>query len=151
VQILNSVVRHFGGGGIIDNTSTAGANLLIEDTIVSDNRHTGILVNPSGTGAEATLNRITANNNFFGVVLDSTSGVVIAGKKATISNSVLSNNSMNGLLANPGTVAWLAKTVISGNQTGVNVSGGFVDSYGDNYIANNTTPVVGSLTPVMTQ
>jgi hypothetical protein len=147
VQILNSVVRHF-GGGIIDETSTNGANLLIEDTIVSDNRNSGIVVNPSGTGAEATLNRITANNNLFGVVLDSTSGVVIAGKKATISNSVISNNSMIGLLANPGTVAWLAKTVISGNQTGVNVSGGFVDSYGDNYINDNMTPVMGSLTPV---
>jgi hypothetical protein len=58
---------------------------------------------------------------------------------------------MSGLLANSGTVAWLAKTVISGNQTGVNVSGGFVDSYGDNYIANNATPVMGSLTSVSMQ
>jgi hypothetical protein len=139
VQILNSVVRHF-QFGIIYAGSTNGSNLLIEDTIASDNQATGIVVNPSGINAKATLNRITANNN--------TSGVVNIGN-AMIANSVMSNNSNTGLQSSGG-ITWLAKTVISGNATGVNV-GGTVNSYGDNYINANTTPVVGSLTPVSTQ
>jgi hypothetical protein len=64
-----------------------------------------------------------------------------------IANSVISNNSDTGLFGVQG-VTSLAKTVISGNATGVNAAPGTVKSYGDNYINDNTTPVVGSLTPV---
>jgi hypothetical protein len=141
VQILNSVVRHF-QFGIYHQTSNGGANLLIEDTIASDNITTGIGVNPSGTNGNATLNRIAANNNSFGVL-------TAVGINTTIANSIMSNNSKNGLRSNGG-VTWLAKSVISGNMTGVFLIG-TVNSYGDNYIRDNGTPVVGSLTPVTTQ
>jgi hypothetical protein len=67
----------------------------------------------------------------------------------TIANSVISNNNIFGVQANSGTT-WLAKTVISGNGTGVFV-GAHVNSYGNNCISDNTTPVNGSLTPVTTQ
>jgi hypothetical protein len=144
VQILNSVVRHF-QGGIFFNTSTPGSNVLVEDTIASDNAITGIGVFPGGPigNVRATLNRITANNNQF--------GVANSGLDVTIANSVMSNNSVSGLESNFGSITWLAKSVISGNQTGVTV-GGTVISYGDNYINDNTTPVMsGSLSPVSTQ
>jgi hypothetical protein len=136
VQILNRVVRHF-GVGIKDATSINGSNLLIEDTVVSDNATTGIVVAPNGGTVKATLNRITANNN--------SNGVSIGGDAdTTIANSVISNNSNIGVFNNG--AAWLAKTVISGNQFGA--SGGF-NSYGDNYLNDNGTPVFGgSLTPV---
>jgi hypothetical protein len=141
VQILNSVVRHF-LEGIRNETSTNGSNLLIEDTIASDHETSGIIVNPSVSNAKATLSRITANNNQFGVVVVATN--------MTIANSVMSNNSVDGVVSDGG-VIWLAKTVISGNSTGVFVSGGTIKSYGDNYINDNGTPVMGSLTPVATQ
>jgi hypothetical protein len=65
-----------------------------------------------------------------------------------IANSVLSNNSGSGLLTS-GAITSLAKTVISGNQVGVQLATGTVKSYGDNYINDNGTPVSGgSLTPV---
>jgi hypothetical protein len=140
LQILNSVVRHF-TFGIYDATSTNGANLLIEDTISSDNLQIGIVVNPTANNAQATLNRITANNNQLGVVTDI--------GNATIANSVMSNNSNSGLQNNGG-MTWLAKSVVSGNTTGVFV-GAMVNSYGDNYINNNGTPVSGSLTSVSMQ
>jgi hypothetical protein len=124
VQILNSVVRHF-QYGILDNTSTTGSNLLIEDTIVSDNSITGIGIAPSGGTVKATLNRITANNNQFGVRTSD---------YTTIANSVLSNNSFSGLKSEVSGVTWLAKNVISGNNIGVSVFAGAVKSYGDNYI-----------------
>ena len=61
----------------------------------------------------------------------------------------MSNNRISGL-QNQG-VALLAKTVISGNVTGVAIFGGRVFSYGDNYIRDNGTPVTGSLTAATTQ
>jgi hypothetical protein len=113
---------------------------LIEDTIASDNQGTGIVVNPSAF-AQATLSRITANNNFY--------GVVVGHGNATVANSVISNNSTTGLVN--GGATWLAKTVISGSPTGVNVVSGTANSYGDNYLNNNTFPLNGSLTPVSMQ
>jgi hypothetical protein len=143
VTILNTVVRHF-GVGIFDQPTTSGvANLFVEDTIASDNG-TGIVVG-GGVGVNAinaTLNRFTANNNNIGV--ETGQG------NTTIANSVISNHSSYGLYAFG--VAWLAKTVISGNRIGVQIDGGTVNSYGDNYIRDNGTPVSnGSLTPVTTQ
>jgi hypothetical protein len=137
VQILNTVVRHF-QYGIADVRSTG--NLLIEDTIASDNALAGITGSPNAF-VQSTLNRITANNNQY--------GVYTFGNGWTIANSVLSNNSNSGLLCSCS--VWLAKTVISGNTIGVNVGGGTVFSYGDNYINSNGTPVQGSLTFVGTQ
>jgi Right handed beta helix region len=142
VQIINSVIRHF-QFGIAEDTSISGSNLLVEDTIASDNLAAGIDINPQGGATvRATLNRITGNNNRWGVRIIFCS--------VTISNSVMSNNSVAGLGANTPNVAWLAKNVISGNTTGVGV-GGTVFSYGDNYIRDNAFPVSGSLTPVTTQ
>jgi hypothetical protein len=48
LQILNSIVRHF-QFGIYDAAITSGGNLLIEDTVASDNSVIGITVNPSGS------------------------------------------------------------------------------------------------------
>ena len=141
VQILNSIVRKFMTAGVYEQSNTPGSILLIEDTIASDNgTEAGIVVAGFNTN-KATLNRITANNNQIGVE---------SVGNTTIANSVMFNNSNSGLF-NFGT-AWLSKNVISGNLTGVTVgTGGTVNSYGDNYIRGNGTPVSGSLTPVTTQ
>jgi hypothetical protein len=141
VQILNSVVRHF-QYGIQFAPSIDGSSLLIEDTIASDSVHTAIVIAPSVPDLKTTLNRITANNNAF--------GVFVGTGDTMIANSMLSNNSNTGLIGNAG-AAWLAKSVISGNPTGVFVGGAIVRSYGDNYIADNVQPVTGNLTPVSMQ
>jgi hypothetical protein len=142
VQILNSVVRHF-GEGIRHETTTNGANLLVEDTVMSDNTTAGIDVETM-VPVKVVLSRITANNNGAGVELG---GV----NDTTIANSVLSNNGNTGVMASGG-VVWLSKMVISGSMQGIFVTGSTVKSYGDNYIGDNATPVFGgSLTPVSTQ
>ena len=81
-------------------------------------------IEPNNAGtAKATLNRITANNNMYGVTTAGRHPLTKLGHDTTIANSVLSNNTTAGLEAdNPGTVR-LAKTVISGNTTGVEVGG----------------------------
>jgi nitrous oxidase accessory protein NosD len=140
VQILNSVIRHF-EYGIYDVTSTSGSNLLVEDTTLSDNAQFGMYVFPTGPNLKVTLSRITANNN--------QTGVITNGNNITIANSVLSNNSNAGLGILGLSNIWLAKNVISGNLYGVLVvGGGTVFSYGDNYINDNGTPVMGTRTPV---
>jgi Right handed beta helix region len=144
VQILNSVVRHF-QSGIYINT-TAATKLLIQDTISSDNSNAGIIVSSNGGGSvQATLNRITANNNVFGVFTDGNSDT-------TIANSVMSNNSNSGVESNQSNgITLIAKNVITHNLNGVNVQGGAMWSYGDNYIRDNSAPVAGILTPIVTQ
>jgi hypothetical protein len=82
------------------------------------------------------LSRITANNNRYGVDIS-------GGGNATIANSVMSNNSHAGLQGDSTGGVWLAKSVITGNSFGVV---GTVNSFGDNYIANNGIPVSGTLT-----
>jgi hypothetical protein len=139
VQILNSVVRHF-GFGIFDNATSDGANLLIEDTIVSDNP-AGILL--TGVNTHAMLNRITVNNGL-------EYGVNNTGFNMTIANSLISNISRNGIVNSSGNT-FLSKTVISGSLAGVEVSAGTVKSYCDNYLDDNSSPVIGTLTPVTTQ
>jgi hypothetical protein len=135
VQILNSVIRHFQYG--IDEVNTVGSTMLVQDTIASDNLQVGIGI----ASGKATLNRITANNNLY--------GVATAGFETTIANSLFSNNKY-GLLSDSGSVTFLSKTVISNSTIGINVLG-TVESYGDNYISDNFTPVQGSLTPVPMQ
>jgi hypothetical protein len=109
---------------------------------VSDNSGDGINLVPASGSIGATLNRVTANNNRFGIDVGTNTDT-------SIGNSVISNNSDTGLRALAG-FTWLAKTLISGNVTGVSVAG-TVNSYGDNYIKDNGTPVSGSLTPVAMQ
>jgi hypothetical protein len=90
IQILNSVVRHF-SYGIAYGSSANGSNLLIEDTVASDNTF-GIPIGPTGTFANTTLNKITANNNnSYGV------GVGTPDVHTTIANLVMSSNG-TGLL-----------------------------------------------------
>jgi hypothetical protein len=139
VQVLNSVIRHF-QSGIYNNTSTTGSSLLIEDTVSSEHSNAGILVAPTvGGTVKATLNRITANKNFI--------GVFASGNHSTmLTNSVISNNSQNGLQNNSGAIL-LAKTSISGSVNGVLVNDGAVYSYMDNYINTNVNDVNGNLTP----
>jgi len=143
LQVLNCVIRHFASFGIFFNPSSS-TNLLVSNTVTSDNGETGILIEPmNGAGTTpVTLKRITANNNSF--------GIAIAGGKAMIAKSVMSNNGV-GLQSDSG-VTWVASSTISGNGTGVNFAGGTVDSYGNNAIDGNSADISnGTLSSANTQ
>jgi hypothetical protein len=123
---------------------------LVSDTAASYNgiagQGTGININPvNAASTNATLNRITANNNQYGVAVALSASVMIA-------NSVMSNNGKSGLSMESGGTAWLGTSAISNNGIGVWVNGGgTVNSYGNNQINGNTTDVSGSLTRVSPQ
>jgi hypothetical protein len=150
VQILNCVIRHFFDSGVVYQPGNTPNNLLVSDTVASDNGIAGgnALNYASGIAvaqntANVILSGVTANNNKVGVTVNGYSLTMIL-------HSVLSNNSLYGLLDGTGT-AWLAKSAIFGNGTGVFV-GATVNSYGDNDINGNGMDVSGgSLTPISKQ
>jgi hypothetical protein len=150
VQILNCVIRHFTNAGISFTPADGPSSLLVSDTVASYNgiagQGTGININPvNAASTNATLNRITANNNQYGVAVALSASVMIA-------NSVMSNNGKSGLSMESGGTAWLGTSAISNNGIGVWVNGGgTVNSYGNNQINGNTTDVSGSLTRVSPQ
>ncbi len=146
VQIVNCVIRHFNGDAISYEPTNTSANLLVSDTILSDNFDNGINIYTTGTTGPVTLSGITANNN-------AGYGVVAGNARVMIANSVVSNNA-TGLYTGDGGTIWLAKSAISGNTTGVNVAYGAVASYGDNDINGNGTdiaPTSGSLSNATTR
>jgi hypothetical protein len=146
VQILNCVMRNFNSYGIIFEPTSSPTNLLVSNTVASDNAQIGIYLDPQSGGSSSTmtLSNVTANHNGY--------GALVSGGTAMIASSVFSNNATYGLDVFSGT-AWLAKSVVSGNGTGVNVAlTGTVNSYGDNDInGNTTTDVSGTLTPATKQ
>jgi hypothetical protein len=90
--------------GISFQPTAPGARLVVTDTIINNNgdplRSTGggIVINPqSGGSARVVLNRVSIDNNIFGIVADGTGST--GGINMTIADSVTSGNSQDGIVA----------------------------------------------------
>jgi len=147
IQIVNCVIRHFTLAGVsYEVTSSPPVQMIIADSILSDNGGYGIFIQMLNGGPitqPAEVNKVTLTNNGTGIFVGYTAVI--------ISNSEIANNN-TGVSTELGAGVRLAKDVIFGNTTGVNLSGGTVYSYGDNYIDLNTTDITGgSLTSVSTR
>jgi hypothetical protein len=144
------------------------ATLDVSDSTITDNgssgTNAGVYIQPqSGVQANVTINRTVINNNYFGIVGDGTSGGTI---KGTISNSVVSGNTEDGIAAiSSGSNVWFlvdrtevsgnayglaaggsgteilaSNSSVFGNTTGLHTSnGGALYSYGNNRVNGNTT------------
>jgi hypothetical protein len=162
----NCVIRRVTNDGI-DFFPTASSKLQVSDTLVADNGDNGIFVLPTGSGTvTAVFNRVEASGNSFdGIILsggDSTGTVggtatesVAAGNGAggfvsytasdqapttlMLFHSVAANNAGHGLEAfNAGSTIRIAQSMVTGNANGWEaMTGGAVQSYGDNYIDGN--------------
>jgi hypothetical protein len=156
---------------------STSSSFSVSNTIASNNHGYGILVQPTGSAVvTGVLSKVTANNNFNGILVNTnfTTGPSL---NVTIVDSEASNNgnlgvegfSASGIAAtavmvrnvvasynNTGLVAnnaflWVAHSVVTGNGTGVvTLSGGILNSYGDNDIDGNTTNNTGVLTVIPT-
>ena len=90
---------------------------------------------------------MASNNGNWGVIANnSVSGAALA---VMLRNVVVSYNG-TGLYAELNTIIRVAHSVITGNNLGVNINGGTLDSYGDNDIDGNTTNNTGVLTEIPT-
>lgn len=142
------------GRGIIDERTNVG-NLTVEDTMIKNNGNFGILVNGTGGGVKATLNRVRMIKNGNGL------NVKAVNNQAVIRDSVASFNAGAGLGAETsgqleiincvsshngigidsnvaGSVVRVSRTTVTRNTTaGLNFAGGSILSYGNNEVAGN--------------
>ena len=166
LTIEKCVIRNHTNNGIafVPNGSS---NLVMSDTFVANNKGgNGVAVVPSGSGAvTAVFNRVEADNNGDGILVDSTS-YLGTDLNATMSDSVAADNSGAGLKVNSNGTGFnvlMFRSVAANNGTGLiaqgmnaelrvdqstvtgNASGwtallgGAVQSYGNNSIDGNSS------------
>jgi hypothetical protein len=166
VYIEGCLIHSFSQRGISDERTTA-SKLYVTDTIVRDNGQIGTVVLPS-----AGSSGVTANFSHFRSEGNVLSGLFMGtGSKSTISDSVLAGNGNAGIQCDgAGTQCMLVRTelshntnhglfaganasvsrihdcVINNNGAGITISGGAVESSGNNTIRGNTTgnPPIGA-------
>jgi hypothetical protein len=175
LAIENCVVRNFANRGINISPSTS-SSFSVSNTIVSNNASNGIVVQPTGSAVVTSVpSKVTANNNAERVLVNSTLTFVVSlnvviidseasnntnsciaavgsivnplGTSAVLRNAVASYNG-TGLFASQVAILRVAHSVATGNSTGVNTSGGTIQSYGDNDIDRNTNNNTGVLVPL---
>jgi hypothetical protein len=173
LTIDGCVIRNMFSGGLeLDGSPSTAQNLTITNSSF-ENDNTAVLVDPSGSGAVSVAFdavQITGNSTN-GLFVTSNSGT--GDIHVAVSNSVISNNAVGGAwasstaattnlyltnvqVANNGefgvqstgssAVVWLAQSTVASNAAGYSAqSSGVINSYGDNYFANNGANT-GSLT-----
>ena len=139
LTVRDCVIRNFNGDGIdFLPTGSTATQLLVSNTLVSDNSGEGILIAPPGSASvAAVLDQIEVANSFDGILAENSGGVV----HVMVRNSSIINNFDAGLHSESGgTTVRVTRSTITGNGAGWAVfSGGVISSYGDNNIDGNGT------------
>jgi Right handed beta helix region len=139
VHIENCTISGFKQYGIQDARTTIGAELVVRNTVVentggsSSGLNGGIYIVP-GSDVTATVDHSQISSNYFGIVGDGRSGGTI---RATISDSVVSSNTENGitvLSSGSSVVFMIDQTKVSGNLAGL-----FAGGSNAGILARNTT------------
>ena len=172
LEIADCAIRHFTENGV-NVAASSNSNFSIVNTIASDNGSSGVYFGPTAVaGVKGVLNRVTANNNAYGVsVYGGASSAASLG--LTIRDSVASHNASYGIwagstaghaaaiivarnlvtggngagvFASTNSVVWIDHLLANANNTGVAASGGVIYSYGDNDIDGNANDNIGVLT-----
>jgi len=165
---MNFVGTGVTGNGMILQPTSGNPNIVIMNTSASNNQYAGIYyAPPSGTATTGILiDRVSANNNSFGVLIDNSGSSGTA--KADISNSIASfnlfygfyffnvtasldasnasSNGADGVDAAGGPLALGRSVLMNNGAFGLLITGGVVSSYKDNRIAGNGSGPV-SATP----
>jgi len=143
VIVENCVISGFqsstGGIGIHDER-TADSTLSVVDTKISNN-NLGVVIETTGTGV---LRSVFDNVRVYGNILH---GIRIAnGARSVISQSVISNNVSDGIIAEQAAGATgvnINTCVISGNGVGIRVTGGLpTGRLNNSLVANNGTGIL---------
>jgi hypothetical protein len=176
LHVENCTINNFQGSGAgvaLSFEPAAASQLFVKDTVIRNNRLGGtggaILIKPGATGsAIAVIDNVTANRNTYGLRVEN-------GSKVTVSNSVFSFSSANGIAAistggqidilldhtritNSGAAGILSNgansrvritnVTVTGNVNGLqSASGGQIVSFGTNNVNGNTTDGAPTSTP----
>jgi hypothetical protein len=168
-NLMNFAGSSTAGNGILIQPASGSQTIAITNTTASNNEDTGVYYHPlSGSTATTAIviDRVTANNNTYGIQLNNFNSSGIA--TASVSNSIASFNTLigfffkaltasldasnassnlsEGVYLASGTLALGRSVLMNNGQYGLDiVAGGTVNSYKDNRIAGNgTAPVFGT-------
>src|SRR5262249_10158227 len=138
---INCTIQGFPAGVArgIDDQRTGGGRLFVVNTVVRDNG-TGIEVRPSAgaTAIRGFIDRRTITGN-------TSSGVLAgAGSRVSVSNSLVSGNSVNGLFSNAtgglaGPEINAESCIVIANGTGINNDAGSFFNMSNLFITTNAT------------
>jgi hypothetical protein len=123
--ILENCALVDGSGVALDIEPNGPLNLVIKNCLISNNAAAGVLIKPAAGGSvTATFDGVTITKNAGGLKTDTTNGAV----RVDISNSTISNNANNGLIAIGGAggqnMVSVGNGVIASNsQAGIEASG----------------------------
>jgi hypothetical protein len=154
LSVSNSYFSDNGSGIQIETLSSGAVTASIDRTKFYRNSSEGLVANGFfGTGAltVAVTDSVAANNPGVGIGITSNTGKSVV--NLSVTHSLMLGNGQWGLAASGfNTMLWLAQSTVTGNASSfVAVSGGIINSYGDNDIGNSNTASIGSLTPVTMQ
>jgi hypothetical protein len=158
VYIEGCLITSFSQRGISDERTSG--NLYVTDTIVRDNAQIGIVVTPAAGAStvNAVFERVRSQGNdlsgiFVGagskstlrdsvVTQNANAGIQVDGANTVcnIVSSIISHNTAFGLFAGSNaSLTRLHDVTITNNGNGISLSGGAVESSGNNTIRGNTT------------
>lgn len=167
LTVANCLVQNFGanlGTGIMLQHSSGTPTILISNTTVSYNNTVGIWYVPTGTGAaKLQIDGVVANNNDYGIAVNTFSSSVQT--TAAVTNSSTANNEYGVYSGGTRTRLMIDRLVTSGNAYGIyqvsastyvgrsivsrNTTGirgdGTIFTYGSNQVDLNTTDIDATL------
>lgn len=141
VRVENTKIFGFTTAGIDNETTSATALLVVQDSSIHDNAGPGILDKPATGGrGRARIRNSSIDDNDDGVVADATDGrTPVTLTKSSIFDSGANSGTGFGVRAIGANAAVrLSGNDISGNLVGLSAaSGGQIVSFGDNVVVGN--------------
>jgi nitrous oxidase accessory protein NosD len=137
LTVTHCMIRKFRGDGI-DIFQSSGVKFLIADVVVSDNGGLGLLF----VGVPGTVDHVNVYHNGQGVRAAEGAAIV------SIVESTVTNNANFGIDSDDGADLRLAQSAVTGNVGGIELTGGTIESAGNNFI---TDSISGTLTEVGTK
>jgi hypothetical protein len=148
LHIEDCVIRDAVTAGVLIKSTTASSTFVITRTTLFNNGNGvnggGISVQPT-VNVQGTIDRVVANRNSFGVVLNGTLG---GSYNVNVRDSVLSANIQAGFSASSGAVvtqAMLTRVAAVNNGTGIQATGSPTLRVGASEITGNGTGVSGTV------
>jgi hypothetical protein len=151
LAVSNSYFDDSASGITIQPFSSGAVTAAIDRTVIDHGGGEGLYVSGAVTTGpiDVAVTDSVVSNSFISIEVTSSSGHSVA--NLSLTHTLVVGNGGGVLAQGTNATLWLAQSTITGNGSGYNANiGGVVNSYGDNYFANNPSNS-GVLTPVTKQ
>jgi hypothetical protein len=130
----------FTGGIQVSPVAGIAAQATLTNVQIVNNLNAGLRIDTqagSGATVAATVKNTTISNDGTGIMMRTATGAPLS---LMLTDSIVSGNSVTGILAKGEAAARVGNTTITGNNAALTMgSGGSIFSYGDNRVDGNTT------------